>query len=241
MEGPSIRRMMANGVELFSQIAELIKSTMEQSNTHPTITHKEIDDHCSSFGRLSVLLDGVFSKINTKRGGVTDSLIVELEKQLELARVEWDRVGLSLTHKWHLLMDHVVELLRITGGFVDMGEDVLERFHQTRVRDESRLNRLRNEGVVKNAQAKIQHTRMIHDVQKMKDEVHGASKRKRDPEKQSLGKVREAVKKQKREELREAAITSVMQQDPSQVLIPAREILKREIKNKEEQNNETTD
>jgi hypothetical protein len=70
--------------------------------------------------------------------------------------------------------------------------------------------------------------------------VNGASKRKRKPEQQTLGQQREAEKKAKREEIRETAIESVSQQDPSQKFIEPRDILKNEIKKKEEERNETT-
>ena len=190
MEGPSIRtNMMANGIPLFEKISELVKTTRDNT-THSTITDKEIEEHCSAFGCLAVLLDGIFLKLNTKRGCVSDLVISELENHLELARVEWDRVGLSQTPKWHLLLDHIVWLLKQTRGFADMGEDAIERFHQIRVRDETRLIRLRNETIIKNTQAKMQHTRMIGEVQRIKELVNGQSKRKRKPDQQTLGEKR---------------------------------------------------
>ena len=74
-------------------------------------------------------MDGIFSKVNTKRGEVNEEVILALEKELDLTRHEWKRVGLSQTPKFHLLLDHAVPMLRLIGGFVDMGEDVIERFH----------------------------------------------------------------------------------------------------------------
>ena len=135
MEGPSIRMMMSCGKELFLDIATLIK----EANTNSAVTDDEIDEQCESFGRLCLLLDGIFSKVNSRRGDMNNGLIVEIEKQLDLARHEWERVGLTQTPKFHLLLDHVPWLLMEIGGIVDMGEDVIERFHQYRVRDETRL------------------------------------------------------------------------------------------------------
>jgi hypothetical protein len=46
------------------------------------------------------ILDGVFSLLRTKRGEVTDKVMVEmLKKRLELAWQKWDEMGHSMTPK----------------------------------------------------------------------------------------------------------------------------------------------
>ena len=232
MEGPSIRGLMANGDDLFHDIAELVK--VNKSNED--VTNEEIDELCGSFGRMALLLDGIFSKVNTKRGEVTDDLIAQLEKQLELARLEWDRLGFSQTPKWHLLLDHIVWLMKVTGGFVDMGEDVVERFHQYRCRDEAQLIWLRNQTIIKNAQAKFQNTRMIPSIIEWRGKVTAKFTRKRKREGPTLGKERKAVKKMEQEIKRDGAIESVSQQTDTISMVAPREKLMEELKKKEEKN-----
>ena len=156
---------------------------------------------------MAVLLDGFFSKVNTPRGKVTQEVIKDLEDFLDTARKEWKRMSLSNTPKFHLMLDHASESLLHTKGYVDMGEDCIERSHQTRVRDEARLIRLRNENLIKMCQAKYQHTRMTKEVQDIQEQVHEASKRtmKRDI---SLKEERAEIKRQKRVSDRAQALVS---------------------------------
>ena len=121
-----------------------------------------------------------------------------------------------------------------------MGDDCIERFHQVRVHDESGLIPLQNEGVMKRTQAKMQHTWMIHGVQQIKDLVNGLSKRKRKPNQESLGEQREAVKKVRREEIGNTAIASVLTQDPNEIFLPQRDLIKNELEKKEAEINATS-
>ena len=122
---------------------------------------KEIEETCENHGRMALLLDSVFSKLNTQRGSVTSELIGELEKDLLCVMNEWVRMGLSQTPKMHCMVDHAPEKLEETGGHVDMAEDAIERSHQTRFKDEHRLGRLRNNNIVKLSQAKFQNVRVL--------------------------------------------------------------------------------
>jgi hypothetical protein len=231
MEGPSVRRMMENGKELFAAIGVLLKEKYAANNPDNDMEtiNEEIDEVCSAFGRLNVLLDGIFSKINTKRGQVTDDLIEDLEEQLLVTMREWERMGFSSTPKFHMMLDHVPQILRLTGGFVDMGEDAIERFHQTRVRDESRLIRLRNESIIKRSQAKFQNTRMMQEVLTIKEEVNSKAKRKFTKSK-SVKEERDEAKKLKRTTNRENALSDTKEQNNSEVLVDPRTRLQNEMK-----------
>ena len=218
MVGPSLRQMMANGKEVFADIATLVNEVKSNS----AVKEEEINEQCESFGRLCSLMDGIFSKVNTKRGEVEEEVIVALEKELDLARHEWKRVGLNQTPKFHLLLDHVAPMLRLIGGFVDMGEDVIERFHQYRFRDETKLIRLRNQTFIKNSQAKMQNTRLIPSVREWQEKVNKSSKRKR---KQALplAQERKMAKKVERDGRRQEAVESVSKQDQSKKIPAPRE------------------
>jgi hypothetical protein len=41
-----------------------------------------------------------------------------------------------MTPKWHMLLNHAIEfLIRTGGGWIEMGEDQIERAHQLRERE----------------------------------------------------------------------------------------------------------
>ena len=80
-------------------------------------------------------------------------------------------MGLNLTPKLHILMDHAIIQLIATKGFSDMREDQIEHSHQDQMKNESRLIRLRNKQSKMNSQAKQQErvnlesiTQIQHDV-----------------------------------------------------------------------------
>jgi hypothetical protein len=175
-----------------------------------------------------VILDGVFSKVNTPRGKVTDQVISDLEELLYVGMGEWKRMGQSATPKWHMLLDHVPDLLKRTGGFVDMGEDAIERSHQRRVRDEARLIRLRNDSAIKLSQAKFQNTRMIQEVMDIKQQVHNNSKRNFKKEK-TVGEERAEAKRQKRVDNRNEAVEATKEQDKTKVLLGPRVVLEKQL------------
>ena len=113
MEGPSIRNLMQQGTELFEQISSYLKSVYKVVEVDGVQTvetsDKEIEETCENHGRMALLLDSVFSKLNTQRGLVTSDLIGELEKELFRVMNEWVIMGLSQTPKMHCMVDHTPE------------------------------------------------------------------------------------------------------------------------------------
>lgn len=248
MEGPSIRRVMQNGTKLFGEIEtylieviaeragdaeRLSAASNDPTKTIVELTAEQVRTACQDHGRCALLLDSVFSKFNTKRGCVTPTLIANLRKELLVLMNEWERLGLSETPKLHILINHGPEQLERTGGFAHMAEDAIERFHQERTRDESRLMRLRNETMAKNVQAKIQNTKMMAPVLKVQGEVEKKSKRNL-KRKTSLKEEREENKRAKREEARDAALVSAQAQDLTKKVVMPRVMLKQALKDKVE-------
>ena len=100
MEGPSARRLMGDGEKIFPNIAEYIKNhireerdSQEDSAAVDSIPMQiaeddEIDAVCKDHGILFVLLDAIFSLLNTPRGKVTDAVIEELESRLSFILTE---------------------------------------------------------------------------------------------------------------------------------------------------------
>ncbi len=118
MEGPSIRKVMQNAKKLFGQNEEYIQNSVQERKANAGMDgvdakaasrlapDDEIKRVCENYGQLGHLLDGIISKYNTERGAVTESLINELEGELHLLMIEWDRMGLSKTRKFHIVLDH---------------------------------------------------------------------------------------------------------------------------------------
>ena len=62
-------------------------------------------------------------------------------------------------------------------GFFDMGEDAIERWHQTRTRHFARIRSLRSEEKQKFNAAKYEHVTNDHDVNNIVHEVAKETKR----------------------------------------------------------------
>ena len=161
MEGNDIRRLMHEGPAIFSAlknaIVEYCASGSIRVNDEDYASQAEIEPICSDYGQLLLLMDAVFSLLNTKRGEVTADTLQRLEERLKTLMQEWNRFQLSITPKAHILFNHSLFFLMITQGFHDMGEDRVERAHQERMRCESRLMRLRNISSKMLSQAKFQN------------------------------------------------------------------------------------
>jgi hypothetical protein len=133
--------------------------------------------HREAHGTMFQLLDGLFSLLLTKRGMVTHAVLDELEKRLELARVKWAEMELSMTPRWHMLLNHSVQLLERTGGgLAELAEDHIERAHQLRERDQQRYSRLRCISRMASCKAKIQNLRLMAPIKKVQAEVIQSSK-----------------------------------------------------------------
>jgi lysyl-tRNA synthetase class I len=146
-------------------------------DAEPIISDDEVDEVCQAFGRILVLLDEIFACMNTERGGVSNEVKTKLTNRLELARVKWNELNFSSTPKWHVLLNHAANQLADMDGFADMGEDCIERNHQSREKDRHRHSRLRNPQQAKNSQARFQHIRMLDDVVGIQNKVREHSKR----------------------------------------------------------------
>ena len=180
--GEPIRILMKRGKEIFDKIREHIEQKAdERENNLPSLEKLDrqgLAKTCLALGQMFQLLDGVFSLLLTKRGEVTVEVVETLKKRLELARQKWDEMGLSMTPKWHMLLNHAIEfLIRTGGGLIEMGEDRIERAHQLRERDRQRYSRLRNISKMKASQAKFQNLRLDQTIKLTQATVEEKSKR----------------------------------------------------------------
>jgi hypothetical protein len=152
-----------------------------------------------------LLLDAIYSLLLTKYGKVTDKIPDDLAKLLELLRVQWVKMQLPMTPKFHCLLRHAVSQLKSTGGgLCDLGEDGIERSHQERLKDNRRLAGLKDCRRRTDSQTKMQHIRQMQEVKEAQEKVTVASMRtlKRD---RPLAEVSEEMKKSRRDETRARA------------------------------------
>jgi hypothetical protein len=150
-----------------------------------------------------------------------------MQTTLEHARKKWAEMGLSITPKCHVLFNHAIELLLLTDGFVEMGEDRIERSHQTRERDRQRLSRLRNETKMKESQAKFQHLRMNKDLREIQEKVNSHFVRNLKRE-NPLSESRKASRKRLRLE-RRIENENVIRNEPREKMMEPRERIKKEL------------
>lgn len=160
---------------------------------------------------------------------VTEELLCELQDDLKLTMLEWKRMGISFTPKFHIMLDHGAKQMKRVHGFSKMKEDLIERSHQSRFRDEMRLARLRKKEMIKQCQAKFENTRKLAPVQEIMKDVSEKSKRAIKREK-PLAMEREDAKRIKRTEKRVEATTSAKSQDFTVQVQKPRETIKKGLK-----------
>jgi hypothetical protein len=244
MEGPSARRLMGDGEKIFPNIAEYIKHHLREQEDPlddsavdlvplQIAEDSEIDAVCKDHGILFVLLDAIFSLLNTPRGKVTDDVTSQLESRLSGILTEWNRLGLSFTPKFHVLLNHSLGQLRRMKGFHDMGEDCIERSHQYRMRHEARLMRLRNKGLKMDSQAKFQGLKHIKEIQYIQAAVASNRKRKL-TRKVPLADERKFEKKAKRCEKRNDVWELKQEEVPGEKVPAPRDRVRQLLKEQQE-------
>mgnify|MGYP000582880178 CR=1 FL=1 len=237
IEGNSCRRLMRNGVYIFEDIASFIKEWIRGGSSQ--VTSEEIDEVCTAHGRLLMQMDMIFSIMHTRRGGVTELLLTTLQEQLDLVRHKWDEMGLSNTPKFHVLLNHAVPQLRSTGGFADMGEDHIERSHQSRERDRHRLSRMRDQDKAKQSQAKFQNLRILDGVKDIQERVAEFTRRKL-KRAIPLSQEREEGRKTRRLERRTNNATLLSGETRGEIMLTPRERLKQDVRHQNTTNSTTT-
>ena len=111
MEGPSVRRLMCNGKEVFSAIETFLLDTNISENF--LVSHSDIHSCCHDYGSIFLLLDSAISLLNTRRGHVTDNIVSTLQERLQLLSTEWIRINFSITPKLYILLNHSIPQLSV--------------------------------------------------------------------------------------------------------------------------------
>jgi hypothetical protein len=96
-----------------------------------------------------------------------------LKKRLKVTRQEGGKMGLSMTAKWHMLLNH----LRTGGGLIEMGKDPIKWAHQLQERDRQQYSCLDNISKMKALQAKYQNLRVDPEIKLAQATIEEKSKR----------------------------------------------------------------
>jgi hypothetical protein len=82
-------------------------------------------------------------------------------------------MGLSMTPKWHMLLNHAIEsLTRTGGGLIKMGKDQIKRAHQLQERDRQQDIPLQNISKMKAVQANYQNLRLEPEIKLAQATMH---------------------------------------------------------------------
>jgi hypothetical protein len=146
----------------------LIITTVNDEIEEENVPDDEIDPVCQAFARILVLLDKKFSMLMTPQGQVTAELMAKSRSQIEGDWLKWNKLNLSLTPKWHVLLDHAADHLEQIIGFADMGKDSMEQNHQSQEKDHHQNSHLRDkQHPGKDLQARYQHIGSLDEVKKI--------------------------------------------------------------------------
>jgi hypothetical protein len=203
LAGNAIRRLMEHAEDVAIGVKKILLACNIEGR------EQEVEDFTISIRLVLLLLDAIYSLLLTKYGMVNPAIIEEVEELLELLRVQWVKMQLPQTPKFHCLLRHAVsQLLSTGGGLCDLGEDGIERSHQERLKDFRRFAGLKDFRSRTDLQTKYQHIRLMQVIKKTQEEVTKASTRtlKRD---RSLAEESKEMKKSARDEKRAKAAQEV--------------------------------
>ena len=168
------------------------------------------------------MMDAVFSTLHSSRGTASIDKTKALKHDLNLMRIKWIEMGLSFTQKFHVLFEHLPDVLLELDGFYDMGEDAIERWHQMRLKHYARVRNLRNLERQKDIQAKHQEVQNDHSTKEVINEVNTLRKRKFKIDHVSKATLNSQRKKNARTSTRER-IKNEVEQDERKTLPTPRE------------------
>lgn len=153
-----------------------------------------------------------------------------MEGDLELFREVWLKTGMTITHKLHLLLTHLVPQLRSENGIADMTESRIERYHQEKERDRVRVVRCNQQQQQKHSMAKMQQIRNLENITALQQEVHDKSKRKMRVHTIVRRAEARSVKMRVKDEFRESVKLNSASESSSSVILKPREKMKRDVK-----------
>jgi hypothetical protein len=139
--GVHCRLLMTDAEQIFEDIKAYLLSVDHETKL---ATEEEIIETCDTLKHLLVELDIAFSILRMPYGTPGEKHFTMLKEALDEIEKLWNRLGLSHTPKFHALMRHALEQMRIIGGFGEMLEDHVEKSHQDMDKFHQRVATLRS-------------------------------------------------------------------------------------------------
>jgi hypothetical protein len=178
MQGPACRSLMGKRDAIFAEIVRHVIDLAPESKNEPddNVTIAMLDVHRRLLGHV----DACISFLKSERFTVDKDGVEHEQAEAHRDRFVnlWRHLGISETPKFHLGYAHAVAMFKKTGGFAEMGEDAVERGHQSGARAERRVGAMPD--LVKKAKSIISYEGMEKHprVNQKKEEILAETKRK---------------------------------------------------------------
>ena len=123
--GKDCMKIMAHAHEMFTRFALILK---RNKKTDCKYSGEMIDEICADFALLSVLWDGALSLAGKVNPSADD--IERYNRFVRAAFFTHQAMGMSITHKVHLMWVHIAIVVVVPGGLGKKREDWIEKGHQ---------------------------------------------------------------------------------------------------------------
>ena len=129
MNGVACRRLLDDIEIIFPKVRDLAHERANLNRNRTTlIEHDKIDDILDQFLSIFQTLDVVFALLRLV--DPTEEEMSNMEKIIDQLRMQWKKLELHETPKFHILTTHTLMQVRLFGGISDLAEDFVEKSHQ---------------------------------------------------------------------------------------------------------------
>ena len=160
-QGPDCRRATKNAEKLFDDLYPIL---VEHNREEDGMTDDDIKELCKACSNLLHTLDAThsrFLKWYMKWDDEAKKAVRELEALIASALKQARAIGISITPKWHLLEDHILDqhiwlVKNGWGGICWLDESFVERAHQEGVKEDRRTQGVKGHEAQQTAQFKAE-------------------------------------------------------------------------------------
>ena len=160
LAGMDIKRVVANASHIFDEFAIILKQNRRDDCK---LSEDDIQSICNDHKHCLHLWDDAFSLARNINPTKKDCLLYDA--YVHAAVVCHTRLGMSTTHKVHLMLCHVKEQMeRIPGGLGHKMEDWVELMHQVGTRARIRFRNVKDLSARAAARSKAEHRSTLPEV-----------------------------------------------------------------------------
>ena len=159
-EGPDCRRATKNAETIFNELHPILV----ESNRDDGMTEEDIRALCDDCANLLHTIDAIYSKFlkwYMEWDDEAKEAASELKDLIKSALKQARALGISITPKWHLLEDHILDqhiwlVKNGWGGIIWLDESFVERAHQEGVKEDRRTQGIKGYEAQQTAQLKAE-------------------------------------------------------------------------------------